>query len=96
MRTTPEECAQLGSEVARKLAAATGSTALFLPLRGISAIAMEGEPFYDSDADDRLFASIREGLVGSGVIVTELDTDINDPAFALAMVDALDAAIKSS
>jgi uncharacterized protein (UPF0261 family) len=96
MRTTPEECAQLGSEIARKLAAATGSTALFLPLRGISAIAMEGEPFYDADADERLFASIREGLVGSGVTVTELDTDINDPAFALAMVDALDAAIKSS
>jgi uncharacterized protein (UPF0261 family) len=96
MRTTPEECAQLGSEVARKLAAATGPTTLFLPLRGISAIAMRGEPFYDAAADERLFASIREGLTGTRVTVKQLDTDINDPEFALAMVDDLHAAIQAS
>ena len=32
MRTTPEECAELGRRIARKLSAATGPTALFIPL----------------------------------------------------------------
>ena len=34
MRTTPEECAELGRRIARKLSAATGPTALFVPLQG--------------------------------------------------------------
>ena len=34
MRTTPEECAELGRQIARKLSAATGPTALFVPLKG--------------------------------------------------------------
>ena len=33
MRTTPEECAELGRRIARKLAAATGPVALFVPLQ---------------------------------------------------------------
>ena len=33
MRTTPEECAELGRRIARKLNAATGPTALFVPLK---------------------------------------------------------------
>ena len=96
MRTTPAECAQLGAEVARKLAAAKGSTSLFLPLRGISAIATEGEPFYDQAADDELFGAIRTGLAGSAVEVTELETDINEPGFARAMVERLHAAITNT
>ena len=42
MRTTPEECREIGELIARKLNAATGPTALFVPLRGVSAIATEG------------------------------------------------------
>ena len=37
MRTTPEEMAELGRRIATKLAAATGPTELFIPLRGVSA-----------------------------------------------------------
>lgn len=96
MRTTPEECAQLGAEIARKLTAATGPTSLFLPLRGISAIAVEGGPFYDQEADRSLFDSIRTGVENSEVELVEIDTDVNDPAFAKAMVDKLHAAIQAS
>src|SRR3954452_7239159 len=39
MRTTPDECEQLGREIGSKLSAATGPTALFIPLGGISMIA---------------------------------------------------------
>ena len=62
MRTTPEECAELGRRIARKLTAATGPTALFVPLKGVSMIATEGGPFHDPDADEALFAALREGL----------------------------------
>ena len=48
MRTTPEECAQLGREIGEKLSRATGPTALFIPLRGVSMIAVEGGPFHDA------------------------------------------------
>ena len=48
MRTTPEECAELGRRIARKLSAATGPTALFVPLKGVSMIATEGGPFHDA------------------------------------------------
>ncbi|HET9723730.1 MAG TPA: Tm-1-like ATP-binding domain-containing protein [Actinomycetota bacterium] len=88
MRTTPEECAELGRRLARKLSAATGPTALFVPLRGVSMIATEGQPFHDAAADQALFSAVREHL-GPNVELHELDTDINDPAFALAMADRL-------
>jgi uncharacterized protein (UPF0261 family) len=88
MRTTPDECGELGRTIGRKLSAATGPTVLFVPLKGVSMIAVEGQPFYDSAADEALLAGLRETL-GSSVEVHELDTDINDPAFADAMADRL-------
>lgn len=95
MRTTPEECAELGAALAQKVAIATGPTALFLPLAGISAIAGPGGPFYDADADRRLFDAIRQGLADSPVELVEADQDVNDPAFAGAMVERLHALIQS-
>ena len=88
MRTTPDECAELGRTIGRKLSAATGPTALFVPLRGVSAVAVEGGPFHDAAADEALLAGLRETLDAS-VEVHELDTDVNDPEFALAMTDRL-------
>jgi uncharacterized protein (UPF0261 family) len=89
MRTTPEECAELGRRIARKLSAATGPTALFLPLRGVSMIDAEGQPFHDPQADAALFDALREGLDGS-VELVEMDCNVNDPQFAAAMVAKLD------
>ena len=48
MRTTPEECAELGRMIGRKLSAATGPTVLFIPLGGVSMIAAPGQPFDDA------------------------------------------------
>jgi uncharacterized protein (UPF0261 family) len=95
MRTTPEESAELGRRVAGKLSSATGPTALFVPLRGISMIAIEGQPFHDAAADEALFTAVRENL-GSNVELHELDTDVNDPEFALAMADRLYGMLKEA
>ncbi len=94
MRTTPEECAQLGREVGEKLSAATGPTALFIPLRGVSMIATEGGPFHDAEADAALFDAVRAAC-GANVEVIELDLDVNDPAFSQAMADWLGAQLEA-
>jgi uncharacterized protein (UPF0261 family) len=91
MRTTPEECAELGRRIARKLAAATGPTSLFVPLGGVSMIDAEGQPFHDPEADAALFDALRDGLAGSPVELVELDANVNDEEFADAMVDKLDS-----
>ncbi len=87
MRTTPEECRELGREVGRKLSGASGPTALFVPRNGVSMIAVEGQPFHDPAADEALFSGLTE-TVGE-VEVHEHDLDVNDERFAVAMADRL-------
>jgi uncharacterized protein (UPF0261 family) len=89
MRTTPEECTELGRRLARRLSAATGPTSLFLPLRGVSAIDVDGGPFRDEAADRALFAAIHDELDTQRVELVEMDTDVNDDRFADAMADRL-------
>jgi uncharacterized protein (UPF0261 family) len=88
MRTTPEECAELGRRVATRLNGSTGPTALFVPLRGVSAIATEGGVFHDPAADEALIGALHANLAGH-IEVHELDLDINDARFAGAMTERL-------
>lgn len=88
MRTTPEECAELGRIIASKLNRAQGPTALFVPLKGVSAIDKEGQPFYLPAADAALFETICKN-VRAPVELVELDLHINDPAFAQAIAGRL-------
>jgi uncharacterized protein (UPF0261 family) len=90
MRTTEDECAELGRIIARKLNAARGPLTLFIPLGGVSMIAVPGAPFYDAAADAALIRELKAGL-RPDVEVVEMATDINDPAFATAMAERLDA-----
>ena len=94
MRTTPEECAELGRIIARKLNKASGPVALYIPLRGVSAIATEGNVFYDEAADRALLTSLKSELEPT-VEVHELDMDINDERLARAMADHLDRFVRS-
>lgn len=89
MRTTPEECAELGRIIARKLNAARGPVALFIPLRGISMIATAGAAFYDPAADKALIDNLKAELKPH-IEVHELDMDINDPDFAHMMASRVD------
>jgi uncharacterized protein (UPF0261 family) len=89
MRTTPEECVELGRVIAEKLNHARGPLTLFVPLRGISLVATEGQVFHDRAADEALIGALREHL-DADVDVRELELDINDPEFARAMADHLD------
>jgi uncharacterized protein (UPF0261 family) len=95
MRTSPEECRELGRQIGRKLSAAKGPTALYVPLRGVSMIAVDGQPFHDPAADAALREGLAEGL-GAGVELHELDLDVNDEVFAVAMADRLHEMIRAT
>lgn len=88
MRTTPDECYQLGKIIAEKLNQAHAPVSLMIPLRGVSMIDAEGQPFHDPAADAALFAGVRDTL-NEAVELIELDLHINDPAFAEAVSDKL-------
>jgi uncharacterized protein (UPF0261 family) len=88
-RATADECRELATLVARKLNAATAPTALFVPLRGFSLLTTESQVLHDAEADAVLIATLRETVDRARVEVHELDADVNDPKFALAMATRL-------
>jgi uncharacterized protein (UPF0261 family) len=54
---------------------------LILPTQGVSAISSPGLVFHDPEADRALFNALRMSL-RKDIPVVEVDTTINDPAFA--------------
>lgn len=81
MRTTADECARIGAELASKVAAARGPAHVLLPQRGVSALDQAGQSFDDETARQSLFAAIQNGLPANQVTVIE--AHINDPEFAI-------------
>jgi uncharacterized protein (UPF0261 family) len=88
MRTTPEECAELGRILAEKVNAYRGPVTVLLPLRAISVISAAGQPFHLPEADAALFGAIKQHL-RPGIPLVEFDCEINDPAFAEACARTL-------
>ncbi|HZQ46709.1 MAG TPA: Tm-1-like ATP-binding domain-containing protein [Verrucomicrobiae bacterium] len=88
MRTTPEECAQLGKMMAQKLNGSKGPVTLLLPLRAISVISAPGQTFHDPAADAALFQALKSNL-RPDIEVIEMDCPINAPAFAEACAKTL-------
>jgi uncharacterized protein (UPF0261 family) len=81
MRTNPEEMDRFGKGIAEKSSAASGPTCVVVPLKGLSAIDAEGQPFWWPEADAALFQSVRN-WIAPNVELIELDRHINDPLFA--------------
>ena len=93
MRTTPQECEKIALDIATKLNKATVPVTLFLPLKGVSAIAIKGGVFFDEKADDALFSTLRKN-VGNNVELIELDLAINDNDFSTAIANKLIQLVK--
>lgn len=89
MRTTVEENKQIGEKIAEKLNLSNGKTSLFIPLKGVSAIDVEGQAFYGPEEDKMLFNTIKELIDKNKVDIVEINTDINDRAFAEAAAQKL-------
>ena len=88
MRTNADENRQIGEWLARAANAATGPVQILLPLKGVSMLDSAGERFWDPAADQACFDAIKQN-VRSGIQVSELDNNINDPAFAEACARTL-------
>jgi uncharacterized protein (UPF0261 family) len=81
MRTTADECRQLGAIVAKKANAYKAGTAIMIPRKAISVISAVGQPFHDAAADEALFSALK---ANTKVPVQEFDLAINDKEFAQA------------
>lgn len=88
MRTNADENDTLGKILAERLNASPAPVAVFIPLKGISQINVEGGIFYQPDADKALFSSLKNNC-GTHIPVNEVDMHINDAAFAELLVNAL-------
>ncbi|KAI8964615.1 hypothetical protein F5Y11DRAFT_79461 [Daldinia sp. FL1419] len=92
MRTTERECEELGKRIAERLkenCVRPELTEVWLPLRGVSILDVEGQPFHDEVSDGALFTAIKNGLRRSGISVKELDVDINDPYWSESIAKRL-------
>lgn len=89
MRTTADENREVGEKLSEKLNLASGKTALLLPLKGVSAIDAEGQPFYGPKEDQVLFQTLRDGVNRDAVEIMELDYNINDKEFAVCAAKKL-------
>ncbi len=88
MRTDVEENRRMGQIFAEKLNAARGPVAVLVPLRGVSVLDGDGQPFCDRDADRAMFQTLRAGL-RQDIRYVELDANINDAAFSAKAVEMM-------
>jgi len=86
MRTSAEECEEIGRIIAEKINTYQAPAAVMIPQQGVSALGAPGGAFHDSVADEALFASLR---THSHIPVETLDEPINSPAFARACAEKL-------
>jgi uncharacterized protein (UPF0261 family) len=88
MRTTAAENQSIGRFIAAKLNQMEGPVRFLLPLKGVSLIDAPGKAFYDPEADRMLFHTLEsEFRPEPNRRLIKLDLNINDPAFAKALVD---------
>ncbi len=89
VRTTADECRQIGEWIGRRLSHCDGPVRFLIPEKGISALDIEGGPFWDPEADEVLFDAIESTIKpGANRRVERLLLHINDPAFASAAAAA--------
>jgi uncharacterized protein (UPF0261 family) len=89
MRTTLEECRAMGEWLGEKLNGCDGPVRILIPEGGVSALDIEGGPFFDPEADRVLFDTIETTVRwGQNRRLERLPCHINDPEFAAAAVAA--------
>ncbi len=87
LRTTPEECRQIGEWIGLKLNACRGPVRFLIPEKGVSAIDAPGQPFYDPAADVALFDALEQTVRQTTQRrIVRLPLHVNDPKFADALV----------
>ncbi len=89
VRITAKEATKIGEWIGNKLNQMKGQVRFFIPEGGLSLIDIPGGIFHDADADAALFQAIKDTVNQNEQRRIEcLPYDINNPAFADALVKA--------
>jgi len=109
MRTTKEECTELGKIIATKINKSRGPTVFLIPTKGFSeydkvgavkTVSYSGEethlPWYDPEADVAFVSSLKSHVDNSksNVEIIEVDRHINDPLMAHLSASILEDMMK--
>ena len=89
MRTTVDENRQVAEAIASKVNLSTGPCVCMLPLKGVSMIDAEGQPFYGPEEDAMLFDTLKASISPQAAQIIEMDAHINDDEFACAAAQKL-------
>ncbi len=81
VRLEPDEMAELGSLVAKRLNGARGPVSVVAPTRGFSLSDTQGNALWYPEADAAFLRSL-EASLRSGIAFERVDATVNDPAFA--------------
>jgi uncharacterized protein (UPF0261 family) len=94
-RTIPEEMVTIARAVAEKLNKHKKKKLVkfIIPVKGFSSISVEGGAIYDPDSDKTFIDELRKNL-DPAIEIVEVDTHINTPEFARAVIDALEQTLE--
>ncbi len=85
---------RIGAKVyAEKLNKAKGPVSILIPLRGWSSLDKEGSILYDPEQDKVFVEELRKNLQPK-IDIVEVDCNLEDPLFALALVEKLETLYK--
>lgn len=93
-RTSPEEMHTIARAVAEKLNKHENKKLVkfIIPTKGFSSLSVEGGALYDPISDQAFIDEFRKNL-DPEIDIIEVDTHINTPEFARAVIDALEQAL---
>lgn len=95
MRTSREECALIGRELAARLNRARTPIRVLIPREGLSSLDRPGRALHDPEADACLRSELRRHLADPSTL-SELPLNLYDPEFGDACADAfLDVWVRS-
>ena len=87
IRLSPDELKQVAAAFAEKLNRAQGSVRVMTPLKGWSSADYPGNATFDPE-EDRVFTAVLREKLNPDITITEVDANMEDPAFSKAVIDA--------
>ena len=87
IRLSPDELKQVAAAFAEKLNRAQGPVRVMVPQKGWSGADYPGNATFDPE-EDRVFTTVLREKLNPNIPITEVDANMEDPAFAEAVVAA--------